>query len=250
MGYFGHKLKDNDTFLDVYDEYIDKFKDNVPLDSILDQLKSELPDYLDDHEFWFATALGQWETNSLDKEVFKKVSEIISSGDNINIWLKSGADPDTLVKRQKVLIDFLVKISSPNLKPKTRMTIKSKQDIEPKLKNGDCLTFKLKNGNYGGAIVLHSQINEDGLNFIGILDINKTSKPELIDFSSANLISSDYFKGELVFAFGAKNYSKDKSLFEITHSELNSKYSPTKKEYDFGYFWSNIVDYANNALLK
>lgn len=51
---------------------------------------------------------------------------------------------------------------------------------------GECLCFKLANGNYGGAVVLAS--GELGLNLIASTKINQPSKPTINDFKNADVL--------------------------------------------------------------
>lgn len=53
---------------------------------------------------------------------------------------------------------------------------------------GDCLIYKMIDGNFGGAFVLtDEQKSEVGANFIAITNISKTEKPTVADFKKSEV---------------------------------------------------------------
>ena len=108
-------------------------------------------------------------------EIFlEKVSSIVKSGQDLKLWEELNGNANDLKKRKKVLDDFLEKISSPNEKIKKRKKIIIRQPI---FKKGDCLTFQLQNGNYGGVLVLEAEHGTElGLNMLAVTTLNQPGK--------------------------------------------------------------------------
>jgi hypothetical protein len=78
---------------------------------------------------FFALALAQWETKSLNPKVLKQVEEIIDSGSDLNLWKDLGADEKILQKRRKELDRFLNQILSEKEKPKRRVRPKFEFEV-------------------------------------------------------------------------------------------------------------------------
>ena len=175
MGTWGTGISSNDTFADIYDEFFDLYNDGLSVKEISEELINlnwetlDIPE--DANNFWFALALSQWECKELDENLFKRVQHIINSKSDLIIWKESGASSSDLKKREKVLENFLEKLKSEKKNAKKR---KRKIFINSIFKKGDCLTYLMENGNYGGAFVLTDEENSEvGVNFIAITKINK-----------------------------------------------------------------------------
>lgn len=194
MGTWGTSIKDNDAFADVYSEFFDLYNKGGQPDTISKKIVSDNWEVLEIEEeknsLWFALALAQWETKSLDPKVLSKVEEIVSSGADLKVWLDLGASEQDIKKRKITLDTFLEKIKSDRPKAKTRKKVKSKTPI---FANGDCLVFKMTNGNYGGAVVLASDNNpETANNLIATTRINQSNKPTLQDFENAEVLICNF----------------------------------------------------------
>ena len=153
MGAWGTGIKDNDTSSDIYDNFFDLYNEGGKPADISKKLIADNQELIDERDdssnFWLTLALAQWETKSLDQEIFKRIKIIVESGQDIEVWKELDADDVTLKKRKRDLVKFLAKISIEKAKPKGKEKPK-----KPVFLKGDCLVFKLDNGNYGGAIVL------------------------------------------------------------------------------------------------
>lgn len=190
MGVWGTGLSSNDTFADVYEEFFDLYNDGISVKEITDKLiknhQQTINDLEDDNNFWFALAKAQWECKALEPQIFTKVKQIIHSGSDLQIWKDSEATDSDLKKREKVLNDFLTKISVE--KPKARARRKKKL-YDSIFKKGDCLVYLMENGKYGGAFVLSDEKQTYiGGNIIAITTIEKDEKPILIDFKQAEIL--------------------------------------------------------------
>jgi hypothetical protein len=63
----------------------------------------------DCHDFWFALALAQWETKSLDPIILENVKSIIKSGKDIELWKELNSDENDIGRhsiQRKVLKIF------------------------------------------------------------------------------------------------------------------------------------------------
>jgi len=199
MGAWGTAISSNDTYADIYEEFIDLYNDGGSVTKITEQLINDnqetinLPE--DATNFWFAIANAQWECKELDKYILKKVEDIVNTGEDLRIWKELEASESDLKAREKVLIKFLAKIKTEKEKPRRRTKKKVYTSI---FKKGDCLTYVMDNGNYGGAFVLtDEQETPTGMNYIAITTIDKVEKPTLIDFKNAEI----YVKRRKLFIF-------------------------------------------------
>ncbi len=189
MGAWGTGISSNDTYADIYEQFFDLYNDGLAVPEITKKLVAEnqetinLPE--DATNFWFALANGQWECKALDKEIFTLVEQIIKTGQDLAVWRELDASPADLKARDKVLNKFLEKLQGVKDKPRKRTKRKFYNSIFQK---GDCLTYLMTNGNYGGAFVLtDEQQTEVATNYIAITTIDKPTKPTLADFKTAEI---------------------------------------------------------------
>ena len=132
MGTWNTKINSNDTFQDIYQSFFDSYNQGQNPADISKQIHKEFEDSFNDSDdrnnCLFGLAFAQWETKSLDSEILRQVKEIITSGNDLEIWKGLGADEKTLKRRQVVLEKFLTQISTDREKPKRR--IRSKFNFE------------------------------------------------------------------------------------------------------------------------
>lgn len=190
MGTWGTAIKDNDAFADIYSEFHELYNKGEQPANISEKLRRDYWEMLEieeeKHSFWFALALAHWETKYLDSKVFSTVEKIITTGDDLKLWLDLGACEQDIKKRKIALDKFLAKLKSD--KPKARPRIRTKLKT-PIFSTGDCLAFKMKNGSYGGAVVLATDTNpETANNLVATTRINKKAKPFLEDFEKAEVL--------------------------------------------------------------
>ncbi len=194
MGNWGIAIKSNDTFADVYGQFFERYNDGQNVKEISVKLLADnqetIADPNDCNNFWFALAKAQWECKQLDNELLKRVKQIIETGADLEVWRQLDADKKDVAKRKIVLDKFLEELLSERPKAKAR---KKKTIREPVFAKGDCLTFKLANGNYGGAVVLEAIYNNEyGHNLIAITRINQNEKPTRKDFEYAEVLISNF----------------------------------------------------------
>ncbi len=113
MGTWGTAIKNSDAFADIYSEFFDLYNKGGRPDIISKKVTEDNWEILEIEEeknsFWFALALAQWETKSLDPKVLSTVENIISSGADLKVWLDLDASKQDIQKRKIALDKFLEK---------------------------------------------------------------------------------------------------------------------------------------------
>jgi hypothetical protein len=194
MGAWGTAITSNDTYADIYGEFFDLYNDGLDVAEISKKLivanQETINDRDDCNNFWFALAKAQWECKQLDKDIFDRVKTIVETGADLEVWRQLDADEKGIKKRKVVLDKFLTDLETERPKAKSR---KKKIIRQPVFEKGDCLTFKLENGNYGGAVILEA-INDSkyGNNLIATTRINQPNKPTKKDFENAEVLVMNY----------------------------------------------------------
>lgn len=79
-------------------------------------MKSHYSSKINSHEeqnnFWLAIASAQFDTNTLQLEVFNHCKQIILSGDDILLWKELKANDSDVQSRKQALHDFLTHLNS------------------------------------------------------------------------------------------------------------------------------------------
>jgi hypothetical protein len=251
MGTWGTAIKSNDTSSDIYADFFDLYnegeKPNVIAKKLIGDNKELIENPDDSNNFWFTLALALWETKALDQETFNRVKEIIQTEKDLQVWRELDADETEIKKRKDVLEKFLVKISSEKDKPKAR---KKKRIKEPIFEKGTCLTFRLPNGNYGGAVILEADKQTGfGYNLIVTTRINKSERPTIKDFENAKVLVANFGNWEnqpKVTWYLPDRFKKEYSeLFEtVGMIQVDKNYTPNGSEIraSFSGGWQNIID--------
>jgi hypothetical protein len=132
MGTWDTSIEGNDTFQDIYSNFMERYNSGDDPRQIKQDILSDFADYFadtDDHNnALFGLSKGLWETKSLDKETLDKVSQIIATENDLKLWRDLGATDDIIKKRKDRLDKFLKTISTEKEKPKRR--IKKKFEFE------------------------------------------------------------------------------------------------------------------------
>lgn len=194
MGTWGTGISSNDTYADVYDEFFELYDEGLSVKEITERLIASNQEIINEpdnsNDFWFALAKAQWECRELDPNIFDKVRTIVETGADLEVWRRQDADEKSIAKRKVVLDKFLAQLQTERPKAKSR---KKKVIRQPVFEKGDCLAFKLANGNYGGAVVLEAiKDTEYGYNLIATTRINQPHKPTAKDFESAEVLIMTY----------------------------------------------------------
>jgi len=189
MGTWGTGISSNDFYADIYATFFDYYNEGFEVSDISEKLIAESQCIIEDphhcNNFWFALAKAQWECKQLDPELFLRVKEIIDTEADLEVWRQCGANEKYIKKRKIVLDKFLLDLQREKTNAKKR---KKKIIRQPVFEKGDCLTFKLENGNYGGAVVLESIADEYGHNLFATTRINQATKPTKEDFEKSEIL--------------------------------------------------------------
>lgn len=249
MGHWGTSIKSNDTYADIYGDFFDLYNDGKTVDEITISLKSKYADVIKDKDdrnnFWFSLARAQWECKALDSQVFTKVKSIIESGDDLRLWKELGSDDKQVRLRAKVLEKFIAELSVEKAVPKKR---KKKITRQPVFEKGDCLTFQLSNGNYGGAIVLEAiKDSEFGLNLIASTRINQTKKPTIEEFKNSKILILTFGEFKSIPDIGwryAQFFKKSTVSFEkVGQLNVDIGYDPQgRDQFYFSGQWDGIKE--------
>lgn len=194
MGTWGTGISSNDTYADVYDEFFELYDEGLPVKEITERIIASNQEIINEpdnsNDFWFALAKAQWECKELDPNIFDKVNAIVETGADLETWRRQDADEKSIAKRKVVLEKFLAQLQTKRPKAKSR---KKKVIRQPVFEKGECLTFILANGNFGGAVVLEAvKDTEYGYNLIATTRINQPHKPTAKDFESAEVLIITY----------------------------------------------------------
>lgn len=234
MGTWGTGISSNDTYADIYDEFFELYDDGLSVKEITERLIASNQETIEEpdssNDFWFALVKAQWECKQLDTDVFERVKTIIETGADLEVWLRQDADEKSITKRKIVLEKFLAQLQTERQKPKSR---KKKVIRKPVFEKGDCLTFKLENGNFGGAVVLEAIKNtEYGYNLIATTRINQPTQPTRKDFESAEVLImtyDDWNEKPCVQWYLPVRHKKSAHLVEtVDNIKVDINYSPNK----------------------
>lgn len=254
MGTWGTAIKSNDTSSDVYSDFFELYDEGEDPAEISEKLILENQDLVnnpdDSSNFWFALALALWETKSLDEKLHRRVMAIIESGQDLEVWRELDATESEIKKRSIALEKFLEKISIE--KPKSKRRKKKKVRL-PVFEKGTCLTFKLDNGNYGGAVVLAADGESNyGYNLIVSTRLNQPSRPTIKDFEKAKVLVASFGnwnnKPQITWYLPDHFEKQYSTLFEavgeveVFRSIINQE---SKLIYGYSGGWQHIIEPVN-----
>ena len=218
MGAWSEKIKDNDTTLDIYSAFFDRYNSGENPELISKSIKEEYADYFNDSDdssnALIGLALAQWETKSLETDLFEKIKDLVKSGTDLIVWKGLGANEKSLKKRKSELDKFLNQISTERDKPKRRVRPKFEyttnlliKAVAPDNKKELVIQEEFSNGKYihtsgimtwfsggGAGIVYHDKLG-------GQINVNWTNSQtvEIIHEAGLNFTKKEtksYFCGD------------------------------------------------------
>lgn len=199
MGAWGTAISSNDDYADVYEDIMDEFNKGIPIETVINKVIEKYENEFEDdedslHNLYFAAAFAAWECGMQNVKLYNNVKEIIESGSDIKCWRELGASNQDLKKREKALLSFLTKLSTPKEKPKKPKQIKFKPALFEK---GDVLSILLDDGSYTGAVVLENlkESEEFGTNFIVKAFMNNYEKPTISEILKSNVYDFAWYIG-------------------------------------------------------
>lgn len=252
MGNWGTGILQNDISNGIYSDFMEMYASDMDTSEIKEKLINENQDELNDPfsttDFWVGLSLALWETKALDNLTFQKVKQIIESGLDLTNWKELGASQRDIQKREKDLSKFLLQISVERKRAKSRDSIK----LNPIFQKGDCLIFKLENGNYGGAIVLEADTSSNfgfGRNLVCTTRINRESIPTLDDFAENEVLYISY-DDKVIEKARIQIVWFLPDLYKRRYSEIYTKVGQITIQKNFVYDGTNFYGSAGWHLIK
>ncbi len=158
MSMWGTGIKQSDEFMDVYDEFYERYVDDAdPMEiyrSILEEYRSEFSTDLESplmYTVHYALAQCLWECGLKDPWLWEEIDRIIESEEDLAFWSELGMDKRLKESRRKALLKFQEKLRSQPTK--IRKPKKSTQKRQPTLHKGDLYAYPCSGG-YRVALVL------------------------------------------------------------------------------------------------
>jgi len=189
MGAWSEAILGNDTSCEVRERFLELYDNGENPENIVNIVLNEQQSNLeyDRTNVWLGLAFVCWECKLLTSEILSEIRKIVETGEDIEFCKELEADSKFIKKREKVLNDFLIKISKEKDKPRLRK--KPPIQIESDYKAGVCLSFRYPSGNYGGVVIMDSQLfkNSGDLKFV-FTNINQKEKPDFQTFLNAKLL--------------------------------------------------------------
>lgn len=199
MGTWGTAISSNDKYADIYEDIMDEFNKGVPIETVIykviETYENEFKEDEDSlHNLYFAAGFAAWECGMQNDKLYKKIKEIIESGSDIKCWRELGASNQDIKKREKALLSFLTKLSTPKEKPKKPKQVRFKPALFEK---GDVLSILLDDGSYSGAVVLENLKGSDqfGTNFIVKAFMNNNEKLTISEILDAKVYGYAWYMG-------------------------------------------------------
>jgi len=223
MGTWGKGILQDDLALDVYGDFIERYNEGADLKKLHKQVLKRYAESLANPDgaprVWLGLARAQWECGSVSPDVLRQVKKIVSSAADLSGW-----HADDRKTRQRVLDDFLSRVSSPNPKPKRPVKRRvAKAVFQP----GTCLAVETYRGGYGAAIVLKVETNKyDTYHLVGSLSGMFASPPTMDVYERRNWLHLTHgnFSGQLHLIWCAassyKRDTKEHRILEVGRTQL------------------------------
>ncbi|XEC96608.1 hypothetical protein AB6A23_08730 [Paenibacillus tarimensis] len=253
MGSWGTGILQDDTVLDIIDEFKDYLKEYQSIPDATAKLIENNKDLLNDDDesslFWIALGKCQWEYGQLDHAVLNKIIDDFNQERGLDIW-KEESETD-YQKRKKVISDFIKKISEPNnkIKKMPKLIIR-----KPLFDNGDCLALRINEEYFGAALIIRTDDSskEYGSNLIVVLDYWDILKPTIDIFTEPKFLHLTYgnWNGALHLSWysntGFRNY-KDK-VIKIGNIDVNNYKDLEGRSYSSWGLMFTLIERQKNAI--
>jgi hypothetical protein len=242
MGTWGDGILSDDFARDVYDEYLERYNAGGDHPTVFAAVKKRFRSDLQDSDygplFWLAVAKAQWDCGDLNPEVHVKVQAIIAQGEGLDRWREQGSAG--LAKRQRALAGFLERLGSPNPRPRRRRPLVRKEAPYPP---GTCLALRLRDGEYGAAIVLavDKSVKTEDISLVAVLHHKSPSLPTQSVFEARRwlILTHHNWKNEPARHWClTSGHSANAHLLEVVGSTKIRWRDPTKARFHGP--WQNL----------
>ena len=119
MSAWGTGIKQSDEFMDVYDDFFDRYRDDAAAMEIYRAILAEYQEEFSDgdsgpllYTVCYALAQCLWECGERDEWLWQTIREIIDTEADLNFWDELGMEPELKKSRQRALDKFWDKINS------------------------------------------------------------------------------------------------------------------------------------------
>lgn len=159
MSMWGTGIKQSDEFMDVYDDFFERYVDDadpmVIYKEILEEYRSEFSD--EDktpilYTVYYALALCLWECGQKDPTLWEEINRIIATDADVVFWKELGMDERMEISRRKALRKFQEKLCTQPTKIRKPKNSQRKNQ-QPTLHKGDLFAYVCNDG-YRAALVL------------------------------------------------------------------------------------------------
>lgn len=217
MGTWSEAILGNDTSCEVRERFFELYDNGENPENIADIVLNEQQENLeyDRTNVWLGLALACWECKVLTNEILAEVKKIIETNEDVELSKKLGADNKFLKKREKILNNFLVKISKEKDKPRLRK--KEPKQVATIYLAGMCCAYKNQNGKYIGVYITKSEHykNRGEIRFF------------FLDFASDNLPTLKMFVNSTLYV---EKLGKSWGEYEYGSIETGISYEKDEKE--------------------
>lgn len=157
MGAWSATILGNDTSCEVRERFLELYDNGENPENIAEIVLNEQQENLeyDRTNVWIGLALACWECKVLTNEILSEIRKIVETGEDIEFNKELEADSNFLKKREKVLNDFLIKISKDKEKPKLRKKIP--KQVDSIYSAGMCCVYKNLHKKYIGIYITESE---------------------------------------------------------------------------------------------
>lgn len=197
MGAFSEKIMGSDNALDVYEDYFSLYNEGKDLQEIstyiLDKYFLDSIDLVETSEYLPALLKAQWETKSLNSNLFNQLKMLVKNEAFYQLLSDFGASEQFIKKREKVLLAFMDKISVE--RPKAKLRRQPPKKLVTHFKNGACFSFQYLSGEFGGVVVIQDELFTTKGHFsFALTTLRQKTEPSIDDFLNSTLYRCKWYE--------------------------------------------------------
>lgn len=199
MGTFSEKILGSDNAIDVYEDFFMQYNREEEISNITKFIEKKYfkpnIDIVEKSEYLSALCKAKWETKSLDIGSLNELKKTVNDTSLYKLLRDFGATEKFIKARKKELEKFIVQISTERNKAKKRK--KPPKKFVSEFENGTCFSFKFKNGDYGGMVVIKSELfTTSGTLLFAVTTIRQKKPPTINDFLNNVFFKCSWYENE------------------------------------------------------